>query len=499
MGTPLAGAAVTFDAPLCADLARLGQALKTRLPRLDNAYRRTLRARGYDAAQVRALCAIAPGEALSCFAAGCRPDEFFEQVEYNGRRLAKLNLPPQGVLEALAAYELPGAEPFFAALERLRLGVAMELNAAFYEVREAETQAFYGLFRAGLEASDLQELLRRSIEILTRALRSQACRLVLVETAALAPTLLARLSRPVYFETGPRNRRLVLDPEWHGRFVSCWSFPFRDGDRVAAIAQFGFPKPYKWLPRELSLLEAAGERCMAAIRRARLVSDLAAREEQVRQLAGHLIRAGEEERRRISRDLHDEAGQSMLLVRLELERLEKTAPAEIRDTLRQAREMTERSIAEVRRAVAALSPAVLERLGLEAALRQWGARFTKSYPSRLRVRVASPLPALPEETAAVVYRLVQECCHNIAKHSGASRVNLSLRPTDSHLELSIADNGAGFDVHAALRKPDSFGLAGMRERVALLGGEFEVRSRQGRGSVVSARLPLPARAATAQR
>ena len=295
-----------------------------------------------------------------------------------------------------------------------------------------------------------------------------------------------------------RNRFLILDESWRGRYTSCWSFPFREGGAVAAVAQFAFAKRYTWLPRELTLLEAAGERAMAAVRRARLVRGLAAREEQVRQLAGYLIRAGEEERRRISRELHDEAGQSLVMLGLELEKAERAAPPALREPLRNARELTARSIEEVRRAVAALSPAVLERLGLEAALRQWTARFARASGLRVRLRVAAPLPGVPEETATVVYRLVQECCQNVVKHSGASHVNLSLRPSDSFLELSIADNGSGFDVHAALKKPDSFGLAGMRERVGLLGGQFEVRSRPGRGSAVAARLPLRAPALAAK-
>jgi signal transduction histidine kinase len=490
MGTPLAGAAGAFDAVLCAELARLGARLEPRLLALDRDFRRNARARGYGVLEVRALCAVAPGEALRFFAAGRPPQEFFEQVEYNGRRLAKLNLPPQEVQDALAAYELPGAEAFQGALEGLRLGVALELNAAYYQVREAETQAFYGLFRAEVEAAGLDELLRRSMEILTRALRAQAGRLVLVEGATLTPGLLARLARPVYIECGARNEFLILDEDWRGRYPSCWSVPFRDAGRVEAVAQFGFPKRYGWLPRELTLLEAAAERCMAAVRRARLLRDLAARQEQVRLLAAHVVRAGDEERRRISRELHDEAGQGLLLVRLELEKLEKAAPAETRDALRQARELTERSIDEVRRAVAALSPAVLERLGFEAALRQLCARFAKSYPGKVRLRLPSAFPEVPGEAAAALYRVAQECCQNAARHSGASRINLSLRSADGVLEFSVSDNGAGFDVPAALAKPDSFGLAGMRERVALLGGEFEVRSRPGRGTVATARLPL---------
>ncbi len=489
MGPFLADAAGVFDAALCAALDRLGRELARQLPRLDAAFRRTIRPR-YDALQRRALCAIAPGAALRFFAEGRPPGEFLEQVEYNGRRLAKMNLPPQDVLEALAGYPVAAAEIFQPALERLRLAVALEVSAAFYQVRETETQAFYGLFRAEVEARDLDELLRRSIEVLTRALRAQAGRLMLVEPAGLAPRLAARLARPLYLAGGARDRALVLDAGWRGRYASFWSYPFRDGGTTVAVAQFAFLKPYRWLPRELALLEAAGERCLAAVQRARLLAGLAASEEQVRQLARHLIRAGEEERRRISRELHDEAGQSMLLVRLELEKLEKSAAGPILASLRHAREMTERGIAEVRRAVAALSPAVLERLGLEAALRQWMARFSKSFPVQVRLKLPEPFPEVSAEAAAVIYRVAQECCQNIAKHSKASRVNLSLGTSDSHVELSVADNGAGFDLREALSKPDSFGLAGMRERVSLLGGVLEVRSRPGRGTVVTARVPL---------
>lgn len=489
MGTYVINAASVFDAALCAALGRLGRELAGRLPRLDAAFNRSLRP-CYDALQRRALCAIAPGAALRFFADERPPEEFLEQVEYNGRRLAKMNLPPQDILEALAGYPLPAPEASLTALQQLRLAVALEVGAAFYQVREAETQAFYGLFRAEVEARDLEELLRRSIEVLTRVLRAEAGRLVLVESGGIAPRLAACLARPLYLTDNARGRALVLEAGWHGRHASFWSYPFRDGETTVAVAQFAFPKPYRWLPRELILLEAAGERCLAAVRRARLLSDLAAGEEQVRQLARHLLRAGEEERRRISRELHDEAGQSMLLVRMKLESLEQAAEGPLRASLRQVREMTERGIAEVRRAVAALSPAVLERLGLEAALRQWMTRFAKSFPVAVRLELPEPFPEVSQETAAVIYRVAQECCHNIAKHSKASRVNLSLTTSDSHLELSVADNGTGFDLRKALAKPDSFGLAGMRERVSLLGGTLEVRSRPGRGTGITARVPL---------
>ena len=487
MATPPPGSAGAFSPELCGALARLAAEAAPRIPRLDAAFRRKLRTLGYDRLQVRALCAIAAGAALQFFGAAGDPAGFAEEVEYHGRRLAKLNLAPWQVLEALAEYPAPEEGRWQPVRDGLRLAVALGLHTAFYQVRESETQVFYGLFRAETEAAGLDALLRHSIEILARALRAQAGRLVLIGETPVN----RRLGAPLYIEAGSPLASLIIDPELRGRHASYWSIPFRDGPALAAVAQFGFSTPYRWLPRELTLLDACAERCLAAVRRARMVRDLADREEQVRQLAGHLICAGEEERGRISRELHDEAGQTMLVLRLELEKMEKNSEGAQRAGLARARELAEHAIAEVRRAVAALSPAVLERLGLPAALRQMTARLFKPTPVTVGLRIGS-LPALSEAVQTVIYRLAQECCQNVVRHAAASRVKLSLASSDGWLELSVTDNGAGFDLETALRKPDSYGLAGMRERVALMGGKLHVRSRAGCGTHVVARLPLPA-------
>jgi glucose-6-phosphate-specific signal transduction histidine kinase len=96
----------------------------------------------------------------------------------------------------------------------------------------------------------------------------------------------------------------------------------------------------------------------------------------------------------------------------------------------------------------------------------------------------SRLGRLPQHTEIIIYRLVQECCNNVAKHSHASNVNISVSSSDGWVRLAVEDNGVGFKVEEALARKDSFGLSGMRERVALLGGRFEVRShpRSGNGS-----------------
>ena len=97
---------------------------------------------------------------------------------------------------------------------------------------------------------------------------------------------------------------------------------------------------------------------------------------------------------------------------------------------------------------------------------------------------------LDRNIETVAYRLLQECFHNIARHSAASHVKVSLRSTDGCLGLRIEDDGVGFDLDAAMAQRNSFGLAGMHERVSLMGGSFEIRSGAGRGTAIAITLPL---------
>ena len=135
---------------------------------------------------------------------------------------------------------------------------------------------------------------------------------------------------------------------------------------------------------------------------------------------------------------------------------------------------------------------LLEQLGLGAALRQLVNRFQRLHPCRVRLQL-SKMGALSQQIEIIAYRLVQECFNNIGKHSGAAHVNISLTSADGWLKLAVEDNGVGFCVEDALAKRDSFGMSGMRERVALLGGKFYVESRMEgpkRGTKISIELPI---------
>ncbi|MEP7354146.1 MAG: GAF domain-containing sensor histidine kinase [Acidobacteriota bacterium] len=525
----LADAADVLSDRLQVHLQRMARLLEPDTERIERRFLHRLRQMGFHPKQRTALAAITSGAAARILGGrGGRkkqPVTFIEQVEYSGRRLAKLNLPPSAILEALQEYDrmlaplmegLPSEEHsnFRWVQEQLHFCVVLTLNNAYYQVREAETQAFYELFRIELESRNLDELLQRFLESLMHACGANAGRLYMLNddasvwvlkagapdprvlSVANRPGLLKKLSKPRYLAAESTAKGTLLDPEWHTRYQSCWSIPFAAEGRTAGVMQFGFEDAYEWLPREQDLLAAAAERCLLAAEKARLMEDLARREEQVRGLAEHMLHVEEVERRRISRELHDEAGQSLLCIRLQLELIEQSLPeseGETRQKLAEARDLTERTILEMRRLISALSPAVLEQLGLGAALRQLVNRFQRLHlQTRVKLQLAK-MGSLPQQLETICYRLVQECFNNIGKHAAAKLVTVSIVSADGVLKLVVEDNGTGFKVEEALLKRESFGLAGMRERVALLGGQFHVESRtEGtkRGTKISIELPI---------
>ena len=463
-----------FTAEARRHIAHLLQALAEETDRLDRRFRALLRKGGWTAPEIKALLAITP-------AAGARLGSlarFREHVDYHGRRLAKLNVPPAKVVEALEQFGRlldPVLEGRFEpAREQLHLATRLALDHAYYQVREDESQAFFGLYRAEVESTDLDDLLSRFVRVLVDAFGASAGRLLLLEGRPAR-----ELGRPFYIERGEARERLIADPDLRRGCASYWSYPFG----TSAILQLGFPVPYPWLPREQALLAAAAARCQEALERARL-------EREVQRLEAEARRAEEDERRRIGRELHDEASQSMMALRLQLEMLERDVPEKLRRRLVEARELAGRTAVELRRIVAALSPAVLERMGLEAALRQQVARFRKTHAAQVKLRTPVLRQRLPRQMEEVIYRITQECLHNIARHSGATLVNLCLQAADKRVRLSVVDNGVGFCAEQVRGKPKSFGLAGMRERAALLGGTVAVRSAPREGTRVTLELPL---------
>ena len=528
---PVLAASEVFGGRLQIHLEHLAKVVQPRGPSLERRLQSRLRKLGYDPRQRKALTAITPG-ASSVPASEDLPRVFIEQVEYNGQRLAKLHLAPARIIQAIEEYarlldptlsSLEPAEPasLKESFEQWRFCTILTLNNAFYQVAEAESQAYQELFRIELESKGLEELLLRMLLVLSQFCRAEAAALfwfdpasagwklraatldgrpqpIAAETVAISSGWLRRLESARCQAPGRKCGELALRPAWRGLYATCWSVPLVFQGKLAGVMQFGFTAPYEWLPREVELLAAAADHCTLAAEKARLVENLAAGEDQVRRLAERLLEVEDRERRRLSTELHDEAGQSLLCIRLQLEMLERCVPpghADLATGLSEARELTEKTIVEIRRLISALSPAVPDQLGLAPALRQLRTRFRRVHKAQVTLQLGQ-LRNLDRQTASAMYRLVQECLNNIAKHSGASRVNISLHSVDRELRLRVEDNGVGFHEEEALSKRDSFGLAGMRQRVELLGGKFDLDSRPGRGTRVLVSLPAEPRRET---
>ena len=451
---------------------------------------------------------------------------FLEQVDYHGRRLAKLEVSPHSVLASLKEYEAalaPDLKKFFpgnygrylSALDHLNFCIKLTLNNAYYQVRDSEAQAFYEVFQDHLQSLSVHDLMARVLETLTRTFRAQGGVILLREEESrklvakawngMDESLAARFNATVgrglagkiagsgkplvVMDVG--GERLVRQAAIRKSFRSIWGVPLTVRGEVRGVLQLGFSREYHCLPREMALLEAIAERCALAIDKARLLEDLHDREEKIRQLGEHMLKVEEEERRRISRELHDEVGQSMLVIRLYLEMLRSNLPAaasELAPKLDETQQLAEQTIQEMRRLISALSPNVLENLGLPASIRQLVSNFRRTFEGEVRLQM-SGLDDLPQGTQIMLYRLVQECFSNVIKHSRAGSVVLRVGRKNGKIHLQVRDDGVGFDLSKAGRKQDSFGLSGMKERVALLGGDIQIQSSPGKGTKVGIAIP----------
>jgi signal transduction histidine kinase len=212
------------------------------------------------------------------------------------------------------------------------------------------------------------------------------------------------------------------------------------------------------------------------------------------QLLEALITAQEDERKRISRELHDETGQSLTSLLVGLKIVDKSPTLEeARKRLADLQELTSRTLEEVHKLSVELRPTLLDDLGLIAALRSYSKDFSQKYGVRVAFHATGFEERVPPLVEVAVYRVVQEALTNIAKYASAQTVHLKLERTAAALHAEVSDDGVGFDPEHVLvqkRKENRLGLLGMQERVTLLGGAFSLQSKEGEGTRITLDLPL---------
>jgi PAS domain S-box-containing protein len=254
---------------------------------------------------------------------------------------------------------------------------------------------------------------------------------------------------------------------------------------------------------EARLIAMEGDKCLSIVRNVtdRQKAALALRESQeklhhshtqIRSLLGRLIDVQEAERRRISRELHDDLNQKIATLSIGISRLKRRVPLpdeQLIEELDELREHTNRLANEIRRLSHQLHPAVLEHLGLVTALESYIGGFKDEEQIDVNLKAELGEERVPFQASICIYRVAVEALRNVSRHSGATSAEISLKRVNGSLELKVSDSGKGFDVEK-FRKEGGLGLVSIEERLRLLRGTCEIDSSPQKGTTLVARVPL---------
>jgi len=250
---------------------------------------------------------------------------------------------------------------------------------------------------------------------------------------------------------------------------------------------------------EVNLLMTMANEAAVAVENARILDNVQNQQQQVQQLLTQVVLAQEEERNRISIDLHDSVAQWLVAASYRVQTFSHVLAGDkdnkVRDELADMENTLDKSVKELRRVVIGLRPPALDELGLTHALRQSLEDLKADGPS-CKFSVTGTPSRLPSSMEIAVYRIVQEALTNIRKHANASKVNLRLQFQEDKLLVEVHDNGKGFDPSQTLNSAVSvghIGLLGMKPRAEMLGGDFKIKTTEGMGTTITLNLPIPAR------
>ena len=249
-------------------------------------------------------------------------------------------------------------------------------------------------------------------------------------------------------------------------------------------------------PEDMPLVQALGSQLSIAMENARLYAEVAEKERIRGQLLDRAVSAQEDERKRIARELHDETGQALSGVLMGLTGVETAMTSSLplaRSRVNELKAFTTQALDELRNLVADLRPVLLDDLGLVAALHWFAKRYQERSGIEVQLTVEGNRRRLDPRVETVLFRIAQEAMTNTAKHAQARHLRLLLTLGDDAATLSVEDDGRGFDPATVLdsryHRP-AWGLLGIQERMALVGGNFDLWSKPGAGARVSVRVPL---------
>jgi signal transduction histidine kinase len=257
----------------------------------------------------------------------------------------------------------------------------------------------------------------------------------------------------------------------------------RDGKPVGSLVIVGdHGDPFTALGEEF--LRTLGRQVGAALQHADLTTRLAARTRQLERLSVRMARQHEEERRRISLELHDETAQAFAAVKLQLGVLRETVDPALAPRMDRVLELVDTGMRSIRNVARDLRPPLLDELGLLPALHALVEGFGERTGIRMSFDAPTALPPLSNDAELALFRALQEALSNVARHANAGSVGITLSKEDGELRLEVCDDGRGFQGDPGL------GLTGMGERLGALGGGVQIANAAGGGARLAVRLPF---------
>jgi PAS domain S-box-containing protein len=279
--------------------------------------------------------------------------------------------------------------------------------------------------------------------------------------------------------------------------VSAGFFPLVTNPELRGRLVVGYRQPHKFAEREIRVLVSMAEKVSIALSSGELYENLLKREKELELLSGARVQAQEEERRRISREIHDGLGQLLTAIKLNLEILEDSLPVQddAGKRIGEVKQLLDNVLKEAREISYNLMPSVLDDFGLGPGLQSLCEQFSK----RMGVKVSFHEHGLKERLSPDVeiglYRIVQEALNNVTKHAEAKEVDVQLVRHANRLRMTIEDDGKGMEAGLPARKPSGSGgtgLVSMRERAASFGGTFVIDSTPGKGTLINIEIPMNA-------
>ena len=411
--------------------------------------------------------------------------------------------------------------------------IAIE-NARLFEGVQQKSEELALLLDMATTVSSTLELdyiLRTLAEKMTTSVGATFCRIALLNEANQTLTIAAVFAaHDLDWDPGLGRQYALADASWHRQVIergeimilrqddpskavsetecrialsegiqSALLIPLMVGDRTLGVVSLGEMRSWQRIPftaDRARLCQAMANATAVAIEKAQLLDAVTRHRRDLQRLSAQLINAQEAERRRISRELHDEVGQALTMISINLAAIEKELLSELppmaRERLAEAGSLADQTLEQIRELSLDLRPTMLDDLGLISTLRWYMNRYAKRLNIEVKFEAIELGARLPADIETVLYRAAQEALTNVARHAQANRVNVRLERKVSTVVAFIEDNGQGFDVEKLAGRDVSergVGLLGIRERVASLGGSFSIQSRPGQGTRLTIEIP----------